>query len=96
MSSRAEACDEANERMAGENSTITTDAGAADAAEVAAAEKTIRAQALSLRENRLQLSKIMHQENAKLAHKEHLEAAVEAGAHIFNSSLHSSFTRYRS
>ena len=74
--------------MAGENRTNTTDSGAADAAEVAAAEKTIRAQALSLRENKLQLSKMMHQEHAKLAQKENLEAAVEAGAHIFKIPLH--------
>lgn len=56
---------------------------------MAAAEKSIRAQALSLRENKLQLSKMMHQEDAKLAHKQQIEASAEAGARVLISHLFS-------
>jgi len=58
------------------NSTNTTDAGAGGE-DVAAVEKAIRAQSLSLREHKFVLSKMLHQEHVKLAHKKHLEAEAE-------------------
>lgn len=59
------------------NCTNATDAGGGGEEEVAAAEKAIHEQALSLREHKVVLSKMLHQENAKLAHKKRLEAEAE-------------------
>lgn len=59
------------------NCTNATDAGGGGEEEVAAAEKAIHAQALALREHKLVLSKMLHQEHSKLAHKKRLEAEAE-------------------